>query len=194
MKARAFCRVEAGSDFSYMDVIKCFQDKKIYGIRGKEYLKEILIPANVEILCEGCFSSCSSLSSVRFIAGSCLKCIESHAFYGCKNLRDIEIPAGVELLCGSCFSGCDSLNSVRFAEGSCLKRIESYAFRECKSLREIEIPAGVEVCNGAFSCTCITGIRRDGTAYIVADRSNLRDIEIPATVEVVGNHRELRIW
>ena len=62
-------------------------------------LKEIEIPASVEVLCESCFSCCESLSRVTFASGSCLKRIEESAFSGCESLKEIEIPASVEVLC-----------------------------------------------------------------------------------------------
>ena len=105
----------------------------------------ITIPASVEVLCERCFDSCTSLSRVTFAAGSCLKRIEKEAFSGCESLKEIEIPASVEVLCERCFVECKSLSRVTFAAGSCLKRVEKEAFSWCSSLKEIEIPASVEV-------------------------------------------------
>jgi hypothetical protein len=57
-------------------------------------VKEIEIPASVEVLCEECFRG-SCLSCVTFASGSCLKRIEKGAFRWCKSLQEIEIPAGV---------------------------------------------------------------------------------------------------
>ena len=90
-----------------------------------ESLKEIEIPASVEVLCELCFHECESLSRVTFAAGSCLKRIENLAFSRCSSLKEIEIPASVEILCERCFGGdfgssCKSLSRVTFATGSCL--------------------------------------------------------------------------
>ena len=62
-------------------------------------MKQIEIPASVEVLCGWGFGWCKSLSRVTFATGSCLKRIEKEAFSGCFSLEEIEIPAGVEVLC-----------------------------------------------------------------------------------------------
>ena len=66
---------------------------------GCSGLREIEIPASVEVLCEGCFWACRSLQRVTFASGSCLKRIEKEAFGKCSGLREIEIPASVEMNC-----------------------------------------------------------------------------------------------
>lgn len=87
IEARASCRVKPGSDFSYLDISKCFLSKAIH---GKEYLEEIEIPANVEILCEQGFSV-----HLCRLFGLLLDLV---CFPLCTSLREIEIPANVAII------------------------------------------------------------------------------------------------
>jgi hypothetical protein len=80
-------------------------------------LVEIIIPQSVEVLGEGCFADCSSLSSVIFEIGSRLSRIENEVFIG-TGLVEIIIPASVEVLGEGCFADCSSLSSVTFESGS----------------------------------------------------------------------------
>ena len=97
LKARAFCDIKPGSDFSYKEMSHCFKENKLSNVKGMKFIRSIHIPAGVEILSGGCFSGCGSLSRVTFASGSRLKCIESSAFSSCTSLREIEIPADVEI-------------------------------------------------------------------------------------------------
>ena len=108
-------------------------------------LRELHVPKSVEVLGEGCFSSCSSLERVTFEAGSGLKRIEKQAFSGCSSLKALEVPKSVEVLGEQCFCSCSSLERVTFEAGSGLKRIEKEAFSRCRGLKGLEVPDGVSV-------------------------------------------------
>lgn len=107
-------------------------------------LKEIEIPANVEVLGEECFMECTSLSHITFTNESVLKKIQPWTF-SITNLKEIEILATVEVLCEACFKACYSLSRITFARDSHLKRIDKGVFTGCQRLREIDIPASLEV-------------------------------------------------
>jgi hypothetical protein len=79
-------------------------------------LIEIILPASIEILGEGCFCSCRSFFSVRFESGSRLSRIEKEAFIGTV-LIEIILPASIKVLGERCFSNCKSLSSVTFESG-----------------------------------------------------------------------------
>jgi hypothetical protein len=90
-------------------------------------LIEIAIPSSVEILCDGCFLGCVSLTSVRFESWSRLSRIESQVFAEA-GLIEIVIPASVEVLCAYCFTQCRSLSSITFEQGSRLRDVDRTAF------------------------------------------------------------------
>jgi hypothetical protein len=83
-------------------------------------LVEIIVPASIEFLGEGCFSDCRSLSSITFESGSRLSRIESWAFSQ-TGLVEIIVPASIEFLGEECFHECRSLSSITFESGSRLK-------------------------------------------------------------------------
>ena len=97
--------------------------------------------------------ACSSLTSVTFEAGSCLKIIGDRAFAS-SGITKIVIPASVEYIGAKCFGmnndavtademiRCE-LTSIEFEPGSCLKTIGDTAFLGAQ-IKEIEIPASVE--------------------------------------------------
>jgi hypothetical protein len=118
----------------------------------------VVIESRIEVLCERCFFSCESLTSVTFQSNSKLQRIEEFAFQW-SGLTTIEVPASVEVLCKSCFSSCKSLTSVTFEMNSKLQRIEEWAFAE-SGLTTIQVPASVEVlCKSCFSsCKSLTSV------------------------------------
>jgi len=96
-------------------------------------LTSIEIPASVETIEASAFQNCTSLATVTFEQGSCLKTIgggyekDYGYYYGvfadCTALTSIEIPASVETIEASAFKNCTSLATVTFEQGSCLKTI-----------------------------------------------------------------------
>ncbi|MDE5999214.1 MAG: leucine-rich repeat domain-containing protein [Bacteroidaceae bacterium] len=78
--------------------------------------KSTSIPPSVTSLGNGCFSGCSSLTSV-------------------------EIPSSVTSLGNSCFSDCSSLTSVEIP--SSVTSLGDNCFRNCSSLTSVEIPSSV---------------------------------------------------
>jgi hypothetical protein len=99
-----------------------------HAFSGRIALKSIWIAASIEMIGEGCFNDCSSLSELGFEYSSRLARIGQRAFVGCSSLRSILIPAEIELIPESCFAGCPSLADVRFERGSKLSAIDGRAF------------------------------------------------------------------
>jgi hypothetical protein len=85
-------------------------------------LVEIVIPASVEFLGEGCFAGCRSLTSLTFESGSRLSRIENWLFHE-TGLIEIVIPSSVEMLDEECFAFCILPSSVTFESGSIFSRI-----------------------------------------------------------------------
>ena len=110
-----------------------------YGCIGR--LEEVVVPGNVEELCESCFHKCKSLSRVTFGESSSLKLIGKQAF-GRTGLVEVHIPEGVEGLCERSFCECLFLFRVTFGESCSLKLIGKEAFRG-SGVREIRKPSCV---------------------------------------------------
>ena len=66
---------------------------------GCKEIREIWIPACVEFIGESCFAHCSSLLSVIFENGSCLKSIKKGAFDDCNDAVIMGAPSGMKKLC-----------------------------------------------------------------------------------------------
>jgi hypothetical protein len=77
------------------------------------------IPSSVEVLCNGCFRQCSSLSTLRFESDSRLARIESQAFSGCVRLQSLRIPQLIQRLERNWFGG-SSFDSVVFESAASL--------------------------------------------------------------------------
>jgi hypothetical protein len=84
----------------------------------------ITLSRDIEVICEGCFSYCSSISSFAFESDSRLIRIEAGAFSNCSSLRSICIPSSVEIVGEHCFAACPSLSSLTFESGSKLAEID----------------------------------------------------------------------
>lgn len=89
---------------------------------------EVMIPAGVRELSDGCFENCVKLTSVTFAEPSSLKRIGPRAFSGCYKLAEIHIPDSVEELTHTCFFDAKQLSKVTFGERSSLKRIGPRVF------------------------------------------------------------------
>jgi hypothetical protein len=117
-------------------------------------LKSICIPSSVEIVCEGCFCFCETLSSVMFEIGCKISVIEEGAFGYCDSITSICIPATVKTLGASCFSNCRSLSSFTFESGTQVVSIGDHSFLGCESLTSIRIPASVEAIGKELFQSC----------------------------------------
>jgi hypothetical protein len=127
----------------------------------------LTISSCIELLCESCFESCTSLVSVMFESGSRLLRIDSWAFRNCGSLKSIVIPESVEIICEGSFQNCSSLARVEFETASRLIQIGDDAFALCPELKLISLPGSVETMSGlAFSCTAITFARRSSSFRI----------------------------
>jgi hypothetical protein len=88
-------------------------------------LIELILPASVEVLGDGCFSECKSLSSIIFESGSKLSRIEKWAF--CQTgLIEIILPVSVEVLSEACFADA-SQNAAPFP---------LLSFNQCRNCHE----------------------------------------------------------
>jgi hypothetical protein len=154
-------------------------------------LKEICIPASVQILDVCCFSTCRLLSRFTFECGSRLTTIRNSAFTGCSGLPEICIPPLLASIPEHCFFACTSLARLSFEPGSKLKSIAPGAFNKCHSLTAITIPGQLESFQlGIFMKPCrlsqLTFEMPSKLRCVELPPANFGAIEIPDSVEVLS--------
>lgn len=135
-----FVVCDANTHFTLRGPVFLEQMVCVRGLIGN--VGEIVIPDNVEILCERCFADCRNLTLVVFGEESSLRAIGREAFAN-SALHQIHIPDKVECIGTRCFYGCQRLMNVTFGERSSLKVIGPEAF-SLSGLVDIEVPDTVE--------------------------------------------------
>ena len=155
--------------------------------------EEIIIPDNVEVLCEKCFAGCENLLLVVFGEESSLRVIGRKAFAK-SGLRQINIPDKVRCIETKCFYSCERLFSVKFGRFSSLKVIGREAFA-LSGLVDIQVPDTVE----EFGDKCFSFSRRLSTVGLKESSalrkigteaffgSTLSAIHIPPQVESISD-------
>lgn len=141
----------------------------------KNFLTEVIIPANVKYIggyafndndrltsvtlgcglteiSNYCFNSCEKLAVVK--GGENVKTIESGAFSGCSELRSVSDLAPVTVG-GSAFYCCKKLENFNFSNAKTLK---SEAYRECNTLTDVDLTT-VETIGTRCFITC-TGLKK----------------------------------
>lgn len=103
-------------------------------------IESIVIPASVETIASTAFSSCQSLASLTFAAGSMLKTIGNNAFEDCLSLTNITLPSSLETIGEAAFIRCNGLVSVNIAPEGALTAVNQYAFYNCPLLNSVVLP------------------------------------------------------
>ena len=106
---------------------------------GKE-IKEVVIPEGVEVIEEGSFYGCTSITSITIPNG--VSEIGKYAFESCSSLTSIILPNSLTTIYGSAFKSCTSLSSIVLPNS--LTTIYGSLFENCSSLTSIIIPDSVE--------------------------------------------------
>lgn len=114
-----------------------------YAFRECVALETLSLPAYVTEIGKGAFSSCSSLSTITFEAGSRLAEIKEGAFMSCASLLSLNIPASVKEIGKGAFFECTKLASLVINEGTIL--IGAHAFQRCRALADIQLPASIGI-------------------------------------------------
>ncbi len=116
----------------------------------------LLIPEGAKTVFPGTYKQKGEIREVILPAG--LEIIAEHAFDGCKNLQRIDFPEGLLKIKSSAFLSC-SLTEVVLPDS--LTVLES-AFCECKSLKRVHIGKGLkELSAGAFLGCAIVAFEVD---------------------------------
>lgn len=119
-------------------------------------IKEITLPASLELIENYAFNNCASLKKIVFNAPNCT--LNRQSFSDCKSLSDITFGPQVKRIPKYCFEGLKGLHYFEFPET--VTEIGDYAFRE-SGIKEITIPRwitsiGVAAFNKCDSLTTIT--------------------------------------
>ena len=113
-----------------------------------EYTGKVVIPENfiydgitysVTSLGEGCFSECTSLTSITI--PNSVTSLGKNCFLYCTGLTSITIPNTVRSLGMGCFSGCTGLTSINIPNS--VTSLGNYCFSGCTGLTSITIPNSV---------------------------------------------------
>ncbi len=174
-------------------------------------MKEMSIPASVELIGACAFEFCPNLETVTFGDGIQLAVVENYTFNECTALTSIDIPASVteihegafrntgltsviipanvERLCADAFVFCGDLVSLTFEAGSHLNVIENGVFSHT-SITSVTIPASVtELWDLAFyNCRNLKTVTFEEASQLgwIGDSafwcSGLTSVEIPASV------------
>ena len=113
-------------------------------------LTTVVIGENVGGYYYGCFSGCTSLTSVTSIQGATE--IPESCFYGCSSLASFDIPDTVTAIGSSAFSGCTVLNGIVLPDG--VTSLGNGSFSQCAALERMVIPAGVNELPGSLFQMC----------------------------------------
>jgi hypothetical protein len=166
-------------------------------------VKQLVIPASVEVIGKECFCDCGALREVVFEKGSKLKEIGSQAFDSEDGrLGKLEIPPKCEILDGFSLRGIASVtiskeNPFLVIEDSFLKTSDGKRLiRYMGSEQQVVVKKEVEVI-GAY-CFCMqyflhTVIFEEGSSLRRLEReclgrTGLVRVTIPASVEAIGKY------
>lgn len=161
--------------------LKIIPNSFLCGSFTTQQMMDIEIPASVETIEKGAFSSNPNLTTVTFEENSQLKTISEYSFSSCKSLESIEIPANVETIGENAFAECSSLTTVIFQKGSKLTVLagggtwadgQNYScgvFYNCSSLTSIEIPASVITIEQAafYGCSSLKTVTFEENSNLV---------------------------
>jgi len=130
------------------------------------------VPAGIQTICGGAFSTCSNLTSVTIPNG--VTSIGEGAFYRCDGLTSIALPNSIASIGRYAFEYCDGLTSIELPNS--ITSIGNGAFYGCHSLKALEFPSSLEYLE----------------RYMFYDCNSLETIKIPSSVLSYGEYYRLR--
>lgn len=128
-------------------------------------LKQVFLPAGLEVIGACSFMECENLEAVSIPDN--VKQVDSRAFYNCRKLKSVKMSSGIKGLGAEAFANCTALETFDFPENSPLKKIEENLFYGCQCLQKIEIPQKVEYIEDyAFkNCTALKRVEIKSTKF-----------------------------
>ncbi|GAB1221156.1 hypothetical protein ENUP19_0068G0007 [Entamoeba nuttalli] len=100
----------------------------------KKDINEFIIPSSIIKIENGCFKSCSSLTSIEI--PSSVTEIGKYCFSGCSSLTMIDIPSSVRKIGEGCFEYCTSLSSINIPTS--ITSIGNRCFYHCGCEEELK--------------------------------------------------------
>ena len=174
--------------------------KKLVSARcdwGIEFnISNFVVDAGVEIICDGAFDGCYSLTQVKLPAG--LKYIGANAFRNC-SLTEVLMPNTVLGIGSKAFNGCTDLQNISISDN--LVYLGTGVFDNCRRLEKLVLPKSLSVISGNpfFNWHGNLQIVSDSFVYeqsilynisktkILACLSTEKSIKIPSSVSVIGD-------
>ena len=154
------------------------------GNQGANYLEQLELPLNLEVIPKNCFLDCANLKEIYL--PSTITTIGENAFLRCKSLETVEFGKGFTSLnfASGVFSGNESLKHVVLPEG--LQNIGDGMFNQCKSLESIRLPNSLQhIGKDAFKeCTSLAYLTIPASVKTIGDaafeNSGIKDIYLMA--------------
>ena len=121
--------------------------KKLVSARcdwGIEFnISNFVVDAGVEIICDGAFDGCYSLTQVKLPAG--LKYIGANAFRNC-SLTEVLMPNTVLGIGSKAFNSCTDLQNISISDN--LVYLGTGVFDNCRRLEKLVLPKSLSVISG----------------------------------------------
>ena len=111
-------------------------DRNAFGECG---LKEITIPATLEVLERDVFEGCVNLENVVFPKG--FTAVSRGTFAGCTKLKKIDLPETLEGIGRAAFDGCSGLSEINIPDS--VTEIGMGAFEGCTELNSIKMSKNI---------------------------------------------------
>lgn len=153
-----------------------------------EYLEDIKLPANLEIIGARTFYNCYYLQNLQL--PNTLKSIGDKAFSYCSSLKSLVIPNSVDTIDSFAFYDCTGLKQVILPES--LLTLNQYMFFNCYELESINIPTNVtKIDYNVFeNCSSLHEIVIPGKVLEIGeyafDQAGLRKLTIGKNVTHIG--------
>lgn len=156
--------------------------------KGRDNLKNMVIPATIIEIGKGAFEGCSSLEKV--VIPDSINTIDYTVFYNCKNLTDVYLPDSITKIDNYAFAGCSSF--VKFVIPKAVESIGDYAFSGCNNLSEVVIPNSV-VKTGKYifdKCINLAKVKLSSSITKISegmffDCDNLSEVIIPNSISEI---------
>ncbi len=176
-------------NFKYIDKhYLCYKNRLLF-IKGREDIREIVLPEKITEIAEFSFQRCKKLTKVTL--HNKLTRFEEFSFSFSRKITSIELPDCVKHIPDEAFRECDRLETIDFNN---VTSIGVDAFKKCMGLIDVVLPEQItSIQDGAFSyCRYLESIKFPSTitklSYgVLACCSSLSYFEIPNTVTLIDS-------
>ena len=153
------------------------KDTLVY-VLPSEFATTFTVPACVEKIGSGAFSSLNKLTTVTFADNSLLNYIDENAFADCSKLTTVDLPANELVIGDFAFYGTTSLRTINLSKAT---SVGHYAFCD-SAIKEADLSSATNVGMGAFyeTISLTTLVIADGATigeYAFAD-AGLKTVDL----------------